>query len=221
VGVTNSNLNLDTGVEGLALFFRTPTNMPKDGGFGTNLITGAQGTLADGFGNGRFNAPPLTEAADTGPFFHNNAITLIEDAVAFYQSAQFLQSRGAGFVVPQLTNDTIQNIGGFLRTINALMNIVQIRQRVNYLGNNATQGGTTIMNVAIRDAQDAIDDLSAPALHAQSTVNAINAMKTVKQSLQATLPFANQQPSTSMTQVATWLQIAENDLITSNPNHDF
>jgi hypothetical protein len=222
VGVTDSNLNLDTGVEALALFFRTPSNMPKDGGFGTNQFDNSPGTLAAGFGNGRFNAPPLTEAADTGPFFHNNAIEGIEDAITFYQSAQFLESRAARFfVVPQLTNDSIQNIGAFLRTINALMNIAQIRQRVLYLGSNATAGGTTIMNIAIRDAQDAIDDLTAPSMTSQSTANALLALRTVKQSLQVSLPFANDMPSTSMSQVATWLQIAKADLITNNPNNDF
>lgn len=221
VGVTNSNLNLDTGVEGLAIQFRTPTNMPKDGGFGLNQFDGTPGTIAAGFGNGRFNAPPLTEAADTAPFFHNNAIALLEDAVAFYQSSQFLQSRGASFVVPQLTTQSIQNIGGFLRTINALMNIAQVRRRVTYLASNATGGGTTIMNVAIRDTQDAIDDLSAPSLTAPATVNALSALRTVKQSLQLSLPFANNQPTVPMNQVVTWLQIAENDLVTSNPNQDF
>jgi len=118
-------------------------------------------------------------------------------------------------------NDSIQNIGAFLRTINALMNIAQIRTRVLYLGGNATAGGTTIMNVAIRDAQDAIDDLTAPSMTSQSTANALLALRTVKQSLQVSLPFANNMPSTSMTQVATWLQIAKADLITNNPNNDF
>jgi hypothetical protein len=222
VGTTDANLNLDTGVENLALFFRTPTNMPKDGGFGSNQFDNSPGTLEAGFGNGRFNAPPLTEAADTAPFFHNNAFTTIEDAITFYQSPQFLGSRAARFfVVPQLTTDSIQNIGAFLRTINALMNIAQIRQRVLYLGSNATAGGTTIMNLAIRDAQDAIDDLSAPSMTSQSTANAIFALRTVKQSLQVSLPFANDMPSTPMTQVATWLQIAKTDLITNNPNNDF
>jgi hypothetical protein len=221
VGVTNSNLNLDTGVEGLAIPFRTLANMPKDGGFGTNQFNGSPGTIEAGFGNGRFNVPPLTEAADTAPFFHNNAISVIEDAVAFYQSPQFLSSRGATFVVPQLTAQSITNIGGFLRTINALMNIAQVRQRVNYLGNNATAGGTTIMNVAIRDTQDAISDLTVASLSAPATVNALSALRTVKQSLQVSLPFANSQPTVPMTQVAVWLNIAENDLITSNPNKDF
>ena len=38
----------------------------------------------DGFGipgDGTFNTPPLVEAADTGPFFHNNSVSTIEGAV--------------------------------------------------------------------------------------------------------------------------------------------
>jgi hypothetical protein len=221
VGITSSNLNLDTGIESLTIPFRTASNMPKDGGFGTNQFNGEPGTIAAGFGNGRFNAPPLTEAADTAPFFHNNAIAVLEDAVAFYQSAEFLESRGSSFVVPQLTTQSIQNIGGFLRTINALMNMAQVRRRVSYLGANATQGGTDILNVAIRDTEDAIDDLSVPALSAPATINALAALRTVKQSLQLSLPYANSQPTVPMSQAATWLGIAESDLVAANPNNDF
>jgi hypothetical protein len=221
VGVTNSNLNLDTGVENLFISFRTPSNMPKDGGFGVNQFDGSPGTIEAGFGNGRFNAPPLTEAADTAPFFHNGAISVLEDAVAFYQSPQFLGSRGTFFVVPQLTPQSIQNIGAFLRTINALMNIAQVRKRVSYLEANATAGGATILDVAIRDTQDAIDDLSAPALSSQATANAVTALKTVKLTLQNSLPFASNEPPAPMIQAITWLGIAETDLLTSNPNNDF
>jgi hypothetical protein len=46
--------------------------------------------VLDSFGNGTFSVPPLIEAADTGPFFHNNFINIfntgsdIEDSVFFY-----------------------------------------------------------------------------------------------------------------------------------------
>jgi hypothetical protein len=113
------------------------------------------------------------------------------------------------------------NIVAFLRTINALTNIVQIRRRVTFLRDNATQGGTTIMNIAIKDSQDAIDDLVSPTMRGTATANAINAMKTVKLSLQNSLPFANNQPSTPMIQVLEWLRIAEAALITANPLGDF
>jgi hypothetical protein len=46
-------------------------------------------------------------------------------------------------------------------------------------------------------------------------------LKTVELSLQNSLPFANSQPTTPMIQVTAWLQIAENDLLTANPNHEF
>jgi hypothetical protein len=215
-GVTLSNLNANTGIEDLPIPFRTASNMPKDGGFGP-----APGTLATGFGSTRFNVPPLFEAAMTPPFFHNNAIADIEDAVAFYQSSEFLSSPATQFAIPQLTATSIQNIAGFLRTLSALENIARVRKRVLYLGSNATQGGTTIMGDAISDTQSAIHVLSAPALQGLATANAIKALQTVLLSLQDSLPFADAQPAVPMSQVATWLGIAENDLLTSNPNSDF
>ncbi len=215
-GVTASNLNLNTGVENLAISFRTSTNMPRDGGFGP-----APGTLATGFGSTRFNVPPLFEAALTPPFFHNNAVATIEDAVAFYQTPQFLGSPATQFAIPQLTTTSIQNIAAFLRTLGALENVARVRKRATYLENNATQGGTTIMNQAITDTQNAINVLTAPSLTSSATANAITALKTVELTFQNSLPFANSQPTTPMIQVVTWLGIAENDLLTGNPNGDF
>ncbi len=182
------------------------------------------GTVATGFGDSQFNVPPLYEAADTGPFFHDGALATIEDAVNFYSTIEFLNSPGARiFAAPDQSLFPAQknNIVGFMRTINALTNIVQIRRRVIYLRDNATPGGTTIMNIAIKDAQDAISDLTSPTLPGSATANALQAMQTVKLSLQNSLPFANNQPTTPMIQVLAWLDIAKNDLITSNPLNDF
>jgi hypothetical protein len=216
-GVIQSNLNANTGIEKLPISFRTATNMPSDGGFGP-----APGTLQTGFGSTRFNVPPLFEAAMTPPFFHNNAITDIEDAVAFYQSTEFLDSPATQFAIPQLTTTSIQNIAGFLRTLSALTNIARVRKRVLYLEANATEGGTTIMTQAIADAQSAVRVLTAPELNGTSTLDAINALKTVALSLQDSLPYANNQPSVPMSQVATWLTIAKMDLLpASQPNQDF
>ena len=66
------NLNFNTGVEALP-------DQPAD-------LTGEKNPPDDGFGNpgnGEFNTPPLVEAADTGPFFHNNSVETLEGAVAF------------------------------------------------------------------------------------------------------------------------------------------
>jgi cytochrome c peroxidase len=45
--------------------------------------------------NDGFNIPPLVEAADTAPFFHNNASATLEEAVAFYNSPAFNNSPAA------------------------------------------------------------------------------------------------------------------------------
>jgi hypothetical protein len=220
-GVVNANPNLNTGVENLPISFRTPTNMPKDGGFGLNHIDGTPGTVETGFGNGTFNAPPLFEVADTPPFFHNGAISTVEDAVAFYQSPQFLGSPGANFVVPFLTPQSIQNIGAFLRTINALENIAQVRKRAQYLANNATPGGLTILKLAINDTDDAIRDLSAPNLSASATGTALIALRAAKEIFQDASPNATRRPTDAMNEALAQLDIAKTVLLPGNPNNDF
>jgi hypothetical protein len=93
------------------------------------------------------NAPPLIEAADTGPFFHTDtsdhqraggntsSAQTIEQAVAFYNSQ--------GFFLPIDATD-IANIGRFLRAVNAVFNIQMASNRIigarnmgNALGNVA------------------------------------------------------------------------------------
>lgn len=68
---------------------RSPSSgLPRDGGFGqVPTIFGSFGNtddLPDPFGHvelEEFNSPPLVEAADTGPFFHNNAESSLEGPV--------------------------------------------------------------------------------------------------------------------------------------------
>jgi hypothetical protein len=63
------------------------------------------------------NVPPLIEAADSGPFFHNNSVETIEDAVRFYTKTTFSAT-------PFLLNgDQINQVAAFLRALNALENI--------------------------------------------------------------------------------------------------
>ena len=112
------NLNFNTGVEALP---DQPADLtgelvPSDDGFGTP-------------GDGTFNTPPVVEAADTGPFFHNNSIETIEGAVAFYNGDAFNNSP-AGQLLTQATGSGINldgtqvvAVAAFLRAINALENI--------------------------------------------------------------------------------------------------
>jgi hypothetical protein len=162
------NRNFNTGVESarnaaLAAF-------PRDGGF---LASPAN---PDGsFGDGTFNAPPLIEAADTGPFFHTattisgasahntSVATSIEEAIAFYDTPAFNNSP-SGLVAPiNLTSQEINNIGRFLRGLNAAFNISLASRRVQAIsilldtflfddGNIRTD----LMTLAISDAQDAL-----------------------------------------------------------------
>ena len=173
------NRNFNTGVESarnaaLAAF-------PKDGGFLTSPAN------ADGsFGNGTFNVPPLIEAADTGPFFHT-AVTIsgasahntdvartIEEAIAFYDSPAFNNSP-AGKVGPiDLTATDIDNIGRFLRGLNASFNIALISKRLDASAAVMALFGTAahldiqnqLLNLAVVEAADAQRVLSeVPSLN--------------------------------------------------------
>jgi hypothetical protein len=131
--IGTGNFNFNTGVESS----RNPAlaQFPHDGGFGTT-------PNPDGsFGDGTFNVPPLIEASDTGPFFHtatsivgapahNTATaTTIEEAIAFYTTPAFLNSP-AGFPIA-LTATQIDNVGRFLRGVNATFNAAIAIKRID------------------------------------------------------------------------------------------
>jgi cytochrome c peroxidase len=124
--IVGGNFNFNTGVE--AARHPALAAFPHDGGFGARVN-------ADGsFGNGTFNVPPLIEAADTGPFFHTatsvvgasahntDVATTIEEAIAFYDSPAFNSSPSAAFGPIDMTETEIDNIGRFLRGLNASFN---------------------------------------------------------------------------------------------------
>jgi hypothetical protein len=173
------NRNFNTGVEsarntGLATF-------PRDGGF---LATPQN---ADGsFGNGTFNTTPLVEAADTGPFFHTDTTisgasahnvataTTIEEAIAFYDSPAFNNSP-SGLVGPiNITATQIDDIGRFLRGVNAVFNVAQALKRLDAASKLITRFGSNHLStqrenlrLANEEVQDAIDVLAI-----SSTLNA-------------------------------------------------
>jgi cytochrome c peroxidase len=139
-GVTTLvNASQPTGVDAV----RNPAlaGFPRDGGdaFFPNQ------SPPDPMGNNLFNAPPLIEAADTGPFFHTDTQVIgavsentpsaqtIEQAVAFYTSPAFT-------TIPIPANATdVANIGRFLRALNAVFNI--------QMASNRIQGARTMANV--------------------------------------------------------------------------
>ncbi len=124
------NFNFDTGVEALE---DTPAelvdeeNRRPDGGFGLDPHPDRPGA----FGNGTFNTPPVIEAADTGPFFHDNSIGTIEAAVDFYDGEAFAQSPAgqllaaadSGGIAIELEVTDVEAVAAFLRVLNALENL--------------------------------------------------------------------------------------------------
>jgi cytochrome c peroxidase len=144
-----TNANFDTGTRLL-----TPKGAPPDGGFGMAPAT-------RGFGDGTMNPPPLIEAADTPPFFHNNAARTLEDAIRFYTTATFGNSPAGQFGGAfQLTKLQINAIGALLRTLNA-------RENVRFGNTIAQQALTTVpksaadrrIREALAETKDAVEVL--------------------------------------------------------------
>ena len=157
------NANFDTGVENLPdqPARLTSENVPRDDGLGTP-------------GDGTFNTPPLVEAADSGPFFHNNAIETIEGAVAFYDGAAFNGSpsgRAVGGI--ELDGTQIVAIAAFLRVLNALENIRSGRgnlESARRLGYFERERSDTLLRRALIDTGDAIEVLAGGGLHPQAVL---------------------------------------------------
>ena len=120
--------------------FALDLRLPRDGGFGLLLLpTGGFGNFGDVpfLGTRPFeehNSPPLVEAADTSPFFHNHTLKDLESAVAFYGTPAFQNSPLSigspligGPVPVKISSDPndpeVQAIAAFLRVLNALENI--------------------------------------------------------------------------------------------------
>jgi hypothetical protein len=185
------NFNFDTGVEtarhpALAAF-------PHDGGF-----LASPANPSGSFGTGAFNAPPLVEAADTGPFFHTavsitgasahnvEVATTIEEAIAFYDSPAF-NSSPSGLLAPiDLTATEIDDIGRFLRGVNATFNAALAVKRLDAatttvlrFRNSRLDLQRELLRFANAEVIDAIEVLSgvanldAPALLSLVTARAL------------------------------------------------
>lgn len=198
------NANFATGINDLSAL---PANLydaahnPRDGGFGViphdnttplpqngnapcangrggfGVVTLPGGVLPPGLCEEDFNTPPLIEAADTPPFFHNNAVNTIEAAAAFYNDDAFNNSVGGQLLKALDTNgvgvklDTTQvsAIAAFLRVLNALENIRQARETMDgaiiALVTNSSEDVDTLLNNARAEAEDAMIVLQEGHLH--------------------------------------------------------
>lgn len=181
------NRDADTGIEDFpnipAKVF-DPT-IPRDGGFGRVNRSPRNCTTAPstncGFGDSRFNAAPLIEAADTPPFFHNNAINTIEEAVAFFNGPEFNHNpdnpdpRNAGKQI-NLSPSQITKVATLLRVLNALENIRSAIQ-LSDNASSATNFGRAKKSLRIAQAEleDAIQVLAEKNLHPNAVADLMDA----------------------------------------------
>ncbi len=156
------NFNFNTGVEDLPsqpADLIDPSN-PGDDGLGNP-------------GDGTFNTPPVVEAADTGPFFHNNSVLTIEGAVAFYNSDAFNNSPAAAGLGPitgtpgiLLETTEVEAIAAFLRAINALENIRSAMETIETtVGVYKFSRVRERIETAKEEAADAFQVLNGGGLH--------------------------------------------------------
>lgn len=181
-GPTAGNLNFDTGVEALPdqPADLTGENVPDDDGLGSP-------------GSGEFNTPPVVEAADTGPFFHNNAVDTIEGAVAFYNSDAFNNSAAAQLIIGatgsgiDLETTQVVAVAAFLRVINSLENIRQSDELLDraYPSFRITrERQTELLRRARFEIEDATQVLAGANLHPDATVGLHSALTTVEEAIQ-------------------------------------
>jgi cytochrome c peroxidase len=157
------NFNFDTGVESLSL-----QTVPRDGGLGKDF-----NASINAFGDGTFNTPPLVEAADTGPFFHNNAVDTIEEAVEFYTTAAFGNSPSGAFTggAINLNTSQIQAVAAFLRVINADFNVDEAKKyELTALQTVSYSQASRLLRLAGHEIDDATRVLSERGLHPDAVI---------------------------------------------------
>jgi hypothetical protein len=168
-GAELGNANFNTGVEDLPDQPARLTGelVPRDDGLGSP-------------GDSTFNVPPLVEAADTGPFFHNNTVRTLESAVAFYDGESFNNSPSGRFLASvdpdsagiELDATQIDAIAGFLRVLNALENIREASGVLNAVAEGSARGTRSqraALEQARAEAKDAFDTLSGAKLHPKAS----------------------------------------------------
>lgn len=165
---TKANPTRNTGIEQMKIHPARllKPDMAYDGGFGTDpAFCGADaGDTPNCFGDGRFNTTPLIEAADTAPYFHNNAVSTLEEAIAAYNSDAFNTSpghlsKGTDRTI-KLDSTQVVAVASFLRAMNVLENIRmsdQLDNQAKQINNNAT--AREIARLASEENQDAIQVL--------------------------------------------------------------
>ncbi|HFE39617.1 MAG TPA: hypothetical protein ENK06_14580 [Gammaproteobacteria bacterium] len=160
------NSNFITGVENMP----HPADItgelrPRDGGFGAQF----NGTTG-GFGDNSFNTPSLWEAADTAPYFHHNGAATLEEAIAFYDSAEFKNSvEGQRLLLMDTGGQEmaieVDALAAFLRVINVIENIRSSSDYLTRAMGQSTRNAKKLLNIAKSDVKDILRVLGEGELH--------------------------------------------------------
>ena len=187
-------------------------DLPPDDGF-----LSPHAGIPFALGDGSFNVPPVIEAADTAPAFHNNSGRDIEAAVAFYMSEPFRNSEFGRLLNFDLTPQDLEDIAAFLRVLNAAENIRQVRKRLEFVRRNPSSGDAAILQIALNDAEDALTVLRGKGLNPAAQ----GELAAAAQELAAARGQADGARAAGIDQTLAHLSRAREDLFSSNPNNDF
>lgn len=155
-----TNANFNTSVEdGVNPADRIDEPMPRDGG------AGHEGTLEDGFGDGKFNVPSIVEAADTPPYFHDNSKESLRNAVVFYATDTFNNSPAGQAIGGIVLGTGAFEIEDFLRVINTLDNLRSAEQYISQAMQLGLNDGLKPLRLAKIDLEDAETVLDRGGLH--------------------------------------------------------
>jgi hypothetical protein len=155
----NANFGTNVAQMGNTPARRLDPMTPGDGGFDSDPEFAMPGMAVTFHGNGSMNTPALVEAADTPPFFHNNAAATIEDAVHFYTTPAFSPDNAF-----QFSDGQVHRVGAFLRVINALENIRYGIVLAKAAQRQRPGPARQTIEVLMADTEDAIEVLAGAPL---------------------------------------------------------
>lgn len=119
-------------------------------------------------GSEDFNSQTLLHAADTAPYFHNNSAQTLEEAILHYASDAFLNSpEGNRFGKIEFTPTQLTEITDFMRSVNVLDNMQQVRKNFAYIAANPDKDSNAIVAMCKRDLEDVIRVLDDQNLYPQ------------------------------------------------------
>jgi cytochrome c peroxidase len=183
LSVNLQNRNFDSGVESVAHPARMVEDFPKDGGFGqTDNLDGT-------YGDRSFNIASVVEAADTGPFFHNNLVDTLEGVVEFYSSPAFNDPLPASARINFNAMQTRQ-IANFMRGVNVLQDIDVAREELAEVLANRFDAGRereARLRTAYEEVGDAIGVLKEGGIFPSAVTHLTAARDLVKQAQRAIL----------------------------------